>query len=114
MNAIEASQLAIDPQGLGDLKRLAGKDEAKALHKVAQQFEALLLDQVMKSMRKASFGDDLFQSDATRAFRSMLDEQYVQNLTRGRGLGLADIIVEQVRHAKDLGVKKPGGEAVKA
>lgn len=125
MNRIDASQLAIDPQGLGEIRRLVRQDDEKALRKVAQEFEALLLNQVMKSMRQAGFDDDLFGSDATRTFTGMLDEQYVRGLVRGPGLGLADVIVQQVRHAQGLrgdgdqagsgaGIKNPQDPAVKA
>lgn len=125
MNPIDASQLAIDPQGLGEIRRLVRQDDDKALRKVAQEFEALLLNQVMKSMRQAGFDDDLFESSATRTFTGMLDEQYVRGLTRGPGLGLADAIVQQVRHAQGVrgagdhagsraGIKNPQDPAVKA
>ncbi len=100
MNVTDAAQLAIDPQALGSLKGIAKKDDEKALRKVAQEFEGLLLNQVMKSMRNASFGDDMFESDTTRTFTGMLDQQYVQDITRGSGLGLADMIVRQVQLAQ--------------
>lgn len=97
--------LAIDPQGFGDLKGLARKGDDKALLKVAQEFEAIMTRQLLKSMREASPGDGLGDSEATKSFTSMLDDQYAQTLTHGRGLGLADMIVRQVREAEGRGVK---------
>ncbi|MBK8017795.1 MAG: rod-binding protein [Betaproteobacteria bacterium] len=114
MNVTDAAQLAIDPQALGSLKGIAKKDDEKALRKVAQEFEGLLLNQVMKSMRNASFGDDMFESDTTRTFTGMLDQQYVQDITRGSGLGLADMIVRQVQLAQGTGVKNSDPTADKS
>lgn len=112
MNRVEAAQLAIDPQGLGEVRRLAGRDDAEALRKAAQSFEALLVNQLMKSMREANFGDDLFESEATKTFTGMLDQQYADTLSRGRGLGLADMIVRQVEMARESGLQKTPSPSV--
>ena len=77
---------------LGSLKGIAKKDDEKALRKVAQEFEGLLLNQVMKSMRNASFGDDMFESDTTRTFTGMLDQQFAKQFS-GRPGGLAEVVV---------------------
>lgn len=106
MDAIAAASLAIDPQATGALRAGPGRDDPESLRRVAREFEALLLDQVLKSMRKASFGDEMFDSEATRAFTGMLDTQYAQTLARGRGLGLADLVVRQVALAR--GEEVPG------
>ncbi|MEI7969952.1 MAG: rod-binding protein [Betaproteobacteria bacterium] len=108
MNPIERAQLAIDPQALGSLKAEARREGGEALRKVAQEFESLLLNQVMKSMRAVSFGDDISGSETTRTFTGMLDQQYVQAITRGPGLGLADLIVRQVEHARPSAIKDGG------
>lgn len=108
----EQGGLAIDPQGLGDLKGLARKGDDKALLKVAREFEAILTRQLLKSMRDASPGDGIGESEATKSFTSMLDDQYAQTLTQGRGLGLADMIVKQVREAEGRGIKPAAVAAV--
>lgn len=95
----DLAQPAFDPQRLGRLKAGARQQDAATLRSVAQEFEALLLTQVMKSMRAASFGDDLFGSAATQTFTSLLDGQYAQVLSRRPGLGLADAIVRQIELA---------------
>jgi flagellar protein FlgJ len=111
--AADFSAPAFDPQRLGSLKGLAKQGDERALRAVAQEFEALLTQQLMKSMRATDFGDEFTASDATRTFTGLLDEQYAQSLSRGTGLGLADMIVRQVREAEGSGVKKPSGVAVK-
>ena len=112
MNAIDAAQLAFDPQALGRLRGQASRDEGEALKGVAREFEALLLNQLMKTMRDAGFGDELFDSDTTRTFTGMLDQQYVHAVTRGPGLGLADAIVRQVEYLTGSQVKDEAAPAV--
>lgn len=112
--AADLSAPAFDPQRLGSLKGLAKQGDERALRAVAQEFEALLTQQLMKSMRATDFSDEFTTSDATRTFTGLLDEQYAQSLSRGQGLGLADMIVRQVRELEGATVKKPAGIAVKA
>jgi len=109
----DIAQLAFDPQALGALRAPAKSNDPAALRKVAQEFESLLIAQLMKSMREANFGDDVFESDATKAFTGMLDQQYAQELSRKPGIGLADMIVRQVEQLEQIGVKKPAVPAVK-
>jgi Rod binding domain-containing protein len=42
----------------------------------------------------------------------MLDQQYVESLSRGPGLGLADVIVRQVQMARGDGLQKTPTAAV--
>jgi flagellar protein FlgJ len=96
----ELAEPAFDPQRVGRLKAGARAEDPEALRSVAQEFEALLLDQVMKAMRAASFGDEMFGSSATQTFTGLLDEQYAQLLSRRPGIGLADAIVRQIELAR--------------
>jgi Rod binding domain-containing protein len=64
-------------------------------------------------MRDAGFGDELFDSETTKTFTGMLDQQYVHALTRGPGLGLADTIVKQVEYLSGGRVKDGAADAVK-
>lgn len=105
MSPTDGASLAFDPQRTASLLSEAKHGDAKSLRKVAQEFEALLLDQVLKAARAANMGDEYFDSDATRTFTGMLDEQYAQALSRGPGIGLAEIIVRQLELTQ--GVKKP-------
>lgn len=103
MNALDGAALAFDPQRVAALGgERAKRNDVETLRQVAQEFESLLINQVMKSMRTASFGDELFDSDATKTFTSLLDEQYAQSLSRSPGLGLADLIVRQMTLAGHL------------
>lgn len=86
-----------DVSSIAALKRQAKDGDPKALKAVAQQFEALFLQMVLKSMRDATPRDGLFDSEQTRMYESLLDQQMVQVLgAKGRGTGLAAMIEKQL------------------
>ena len=67
---------ALDMRSLADLKRLARDGNSpEGLKGAARQFEALFLQMVIKSMRDASPKDGLFDSDQTRMFQQLHDQQ---------------------------------------
>lgn len=79
------------------LRKAAGDNDPAALREVAGQFEALFLQQMLKSMRDASLGDPLFgDSNALDTYQGMMDQQLSMELASGKGIGLADMIVRQL------------------
>lgn len=90
-----SSRFALDAQALGDLKQGAKDGSPDALRGAAQQFEAMFINMMMKSMRDATPQDGPMDSEQTRMFTSMLDQQMSQNLAK-RGVGLADVLVRQL------------------
>lgn len=88
---------ALDPNALGDLKRLARDGNSpEGLRAAAKQFEALFLQMVLKSMRDAVPSNSMFDSDQTRLFQSLQDQQTAMNMAQGRGTGLAEVIFRQL------------------
>lgn len=85
--------------GLAALKRDARAADPNALREVARQFESLFAKMMLSSMRAASFGDSLFGSDQQEFYQGLFDDQLAMELTKGRGLGLADLLVEQLTRA---------------
>lgn len=108
------SRLAIDTQSLEQLKAQAKQSPDKALKAAAQQFESIFLNMMLKSMRDATPQDGMFDSEQTRMFTGMLDQQLAQSMA-GRGVGLADIMVRQLSHGGTLpaagGADKPAAAA---
>lgn len=88
----------LDPQGLTGLKRAAreGQPSGETLREVARQFEALFMNMMLKSMRDASFGDELFGGEQGNFYRDMYDQQLAQMLASQKGMGLADVLVRQL------------------
>ena len=90
-----------DLSGLSALKRDAKAQSPETVRKVAQQFESVFAKMVLSSMRQASssFGDQLFGSDQQQFYQGMFDDQLSVELTKGKGLGLADMLVQQLTRA---------------
>ena len=93
-----SSKLALDAKGLNELKLGAKQSSPEALKAAAQQFEAVFMNMLMKSMREATPQDGLFDSEQTRMYTSMLDQQLTQRMA-SRGIGLADVMVRQLSSA---------------
>ena len=53
------------------------------------------MSMLMKSMRDATPQDGLFDSQQSRMYTSMLDQQLSADFAR-RGIGLADVLVRQL------------------
>ena len=99
-----SSKFALDVQGVNSLKLESKQPSADAIKKTAEQFEAMFMNMMLKSMREASPQDGMFDSEQTRTFTSMLDQQLSQKMA-SRGVGLADVLVRQL--SSTLGVDAP-------
>lgn len=87
---------ALDPNSLSGLKRLARENSPEANKAVAQQFEALFLQVVLKSMRDAIPQDGMFDSESTRTYQGMYDQQLATMMAQRGGTGLAAAIERQL------------------
>ncbi|MDA8518270.1 flagellar assembly peptidoglycan hydrolase FlgJ [Citrobacter sp. Igbk 16] len=87
---------AWDAQSLNELKAKAGQDPAANIRPVARQVEGMFVQMMLKSMREALPKDGVFSSDSTRLYTSMYDQQIAQQMTAGKGLGLAEMMVKQM------------------
>lgn len=87
--------LAVDANSLNSLKSAASQQSPEALKGAAKQFEALFLNMMLKSMRDATPQDGMFDSEQTKMFTGMLDQQLSQNMAQ-RGVGLAEVLVRQL------------------
>ncbi len=103
---------AFDPNSLGDLKRLARSEGQQdvALRAAAKQFEALFLQMVMKSMRDATPASSLMDSEQTKMYQSLLDQQMALNMSQARGTGLSEVIFRQLG-GKDAPAAAVDGQA---
>lgn len=94
------SSAAWDAQSLNELKTSTRQDPQANLKPVARQVEGMFVQMMLKSMREALPKDGLFSSDSTRLYTSMYDQQIAQQMTAGKGLGLADMMVKQMTAAQ--------------
>ena len=95
---VDSGTLA-DTGNLTALQQAAAAHNPQALKEAAQQFESLFTGMVLKSMREANFGDSLFGSDQEDMYQDMYDDQIASEISKGRGLGLADMLVQQLRRS---------------
>ena len=93
---------AWDAQSLNELKAKAGEDPAANIRPVARQVEGMFVQMMLKSMRDALPKDGLFSSEHTRLYTSMYDQQIAQQMTAGKGLGLAEMMVKQMTPEQPL------------
>ncbi len=76
------------------LKNQSATDEE--LMEVCKSFEAYLLEQVMKEMKK-SVSSEEDQNDYLAQFGDMLYEEYAEKATEGQGLGVAQMLYEAMK-----------------
>ena len=92
-----SQNLAFDPQFSQQIGK--NQSESESLQQVAEQFETLFLQMVLKNMRSASdalTGDEgMFSSDQQVMFRDMYDSQMAQSMASNSKTGLAEQIVQQ-------------------
>jgi peptidoglycan hydrolase FlgJ len=99
---IANAQIYGDFAGLDALKKAARDHDPGALRQVAQAFESLFARMLIKSMRDAVGPDPIFGSDQEQAYQQMYDDQLSMQLTRGHGLGLADMLVRQLQRRGEI------------
>lgn len=99
----------VDSGAYNDLNRLnqfkVGGDSEKNIKKVAQEFESLFLNEMLKAMRSANevFGEGNFMnSNESKTYQDMHDQQLSVTMSNHQnGIGLADVLVRQMSKIKD-------------
>jgi flagellar protein FlgJ len=93
---LNANRFVLDTKASADLKAKIKQDPQGGLKLAAQEFEGMLLQMMLKSMRDATPQDGLMDSDQTRFFTSIMDQQLAQNLAGQDKLGFAKLIEQQL------------------
>jgi flagellar protein FlgJ len=96
-----SSNLAGDVRGLDSLRLNAGKDPKATAKAAAKQFEALFMNEIMKSMRATTLASGLTDNEATKLGTEMLDQQMAGKMSGLPG-GLADVIAKQLERQMGL------------
>ena len=101
------SDVYTDFQGLSELRARAKDNSQETLREVAGQFEALFIQMMLKSMRDANLGEGLMDSDHTKTYQSMFDQQIAIDLSKQQGLGLTEMLVRQL--SRSMGAEAGDG-----
>ena len=95
----DQARVVTDVQGLESLRKGAREDDPEALKEVARQFEAMMVQMIMKNARQSNellSKDGIFDSEQVRFYQQMFDEQMAVTITQGGTFGLADVLVRQL------------------
>ena len=92
-----ASNLGLDHLSTQIPSRVKSDDSPADIMKAAQAFEAVFVNELMKSMRKTLPQDGLLNSGfANDVFNGMLDQEYAQLMSNSGQFGLARMIAQQM------------------
>ncbi len=108
---LSSASLYTDLQSLEGVRRRADGQSEETLRFAAQQFEALFLQMMLKSAREASLDDGLFDSEQGDFYQDLHDKQMAINLAQGQGIGIAELLVQQLRRNQGQGGDTQGVSA---
>ncbi|OAI29150.1 MULTISPECIES: flagellar assembly peptidoglycan hydrolase FlgJ [Methylomonas] len=103
----DTTSVYTDFAGLAKLKQGARESSPAAIKEAAKQFESLFLGMVMKSMREAKLADGFADSQQSKMYQDMYDQQMAMHLS-GTGVGLAEVIAKQLSPRQDKQEDEPG------
>ena len=95
-NAIGSTRSYLDFEGLGQLKGQARQDAKSATRETAQQFEAMFIQMMMKSMRESVMKSELSENAPLDTYQSMFDKEVSMSLAKRNSMGLADMLVKNL------------------
>ncbi|MEK7343123.1 MAG: rod-binding protein [Pseudomonadota bacterium] len=73
----------------------AAPSQKAQLQKVAQQFEAVFLRQMIGAMRSASLAEGITDSSATQQFQDMADARTADAMAGKGAMGIAELLIRQ-------------------
>ncbi|MEW5788708.1 MAG: flagellar assembly peptidoglycan hydrolase FlgJ [Pseudomonadota bacterium] len=100
--------LAVDLADARSLKARAAAGDKESLAGAARQFEALMIAQMLKTLRETRFSsedDPLDGGESMKLYRGLLDQQWATSMAKGRGLGFADMLVKHLE--RQAGIPAP-------
>ena len=74
----------------------SGVPDFETLDKVSREFESIFIHQMLKAMRKTVIQSDFLSSFAGEQYQSMMDEEMAKEVSKQKGLGLAEVIHRQL------------------
>src|SRR4051812_5153377 len=87
---------------IAELRSAAARDPKAAIRETAKQFEALFMQQLMKSMREATMSSGMLENSGSQLGTEMLDTQYANKMSGLPG-GLAAAIARQLERQMGAG-----------
>jgi flagellar protein FlgJ len=94
-----SQRFALDMQGFAALRQTVKNSPEQGARIAAKQFDVTFTQMMLKSMRDATPSDGIMDSEQTKSFTDMLDQQLSQQLS-SKGIGLADKMYAQLMRAQ--------------
>ncbi len=91
-SAITQRFAALSESSSPKMKSISENDELMA---VAEQFEAMFVQELMKASRAAKLFDDPLETSASQPFTDMMDQKLALQVSNEKSLGIAEAIVNQ-------------------
>lgn len=101
---------ALDSRHLTQLRGAvqgAGGGSREAVREVAEQFESLFVQTLLKRMRATLPEGGMFDGPGMDQYQSLFDQQLAADVARGQGMGLADRVERQILESRGLTVEGP-------
>lgn len=113
---VQSPSSHLDFSGLGRLRGQARTDSPAAAREIGQQFEAMFVQMMLKSMREATPRSGFLQSQAIDTYQEMYDKEVSIHLGRRGVLGIGEALTKamentQFKPAKAEDMIKPPGMA---
>jgi len=94
---LQTTPVYTDIQSLNKLKYASDENSPETLRLVAEQFEAIFLQMMLKSAHGEGSDEGLFDDQQTEFYQDWHDKQLAINLAAGKGIGIADMLVKQLQ-----------------
>ena len=94
MDALNFAKLG---QMRADAAKAAPDQRGHGMRKAAEQFEAMFIQTMMKTMREATASNeegDLMGSSSVKTYEALFDQEISQQMAKRGGIGLADMLVK--------------------
>lgn len=88
----------LDIKSLQSINNLEKNNKTEALNEAAKEFEAILINMMLKNMRSVNSvlsQDNYLGGEKINFYQGMLDDQWAVKFSQSGGLGFADSIVHQ-------------------
>ena len=86
------------PLGLKNLTPPTDTVKQRELRGACHDFEAIMLKQILDTMRKSTTKSSLLGDDgqAGKMYQSMRDDELAKEMARGKGMGLGEVLYNQL------------------
>jgi len=111
MDSIKSAQIQntlFDQLTNKNLERLRSSSEfgkgasQKKMEKVARDFEAVFINKLFESMRKAIPKSDLLDSSAMNMYQTMMDQEMAKDLSKQKGMGMGEMVYNDLSRMNKL------------